>query len=163
MRSIFLIIFYFLFTAGCTSVPKGSAPRQVSGARSIHNFVYFGRDRERIYEAGFLSTEKLEGAQLMYSWKELEPEENNYEFKEIQNDLSFLQSRSKKLFIQLQDATFDPTLKAVPSYLLKNKKYQGGIALQYDDKGNAEGTVARRWDSAVQERFHRLLRALGKS
>jgi hypothetical protein len=56
----------------------------------------------------------------------------------------------------------------VPGYLLNDKKYNGGIAKQYqypgDDEQNAipEGWVARRWDPAVRERFHKLLDALGR-
>ncbi len=65
--------------------------------------------------------------------------------------------------------TFDPKLINIPRYLLNERQYNGGAAKQYtipdDDEGRAvpEGWVARRWDPAVQERFHTLLSALGKA
>ena len=53
-------------------------------------------------------------------------------------------------------------------YLLKEDRYHGGAELQYNIDGVDEvhatpaGWVARRWDPAVQERFHLLLLALGR-
>ena len=40
---------------------------------SIQHFVYFARDRELIKDHPFLSHSMFKGAQLMYSWRELEP------------------------------------------------------------------------------------------
>jgi len=80
----------------------------------------------------------------------------------------FLNSKGKKLFLQLQDASFDPTIVNVPRYLVNDARYHGGADKQYsikdDDEQGAvpEGWVARRWDPAVQGRFHKLLFALGK-
>jgi hypothetical protein len=56
----------------------------------------------------------------------------------------------------------------VPRYLLRESQYNGGADKQYHYKAGDEehavvaGWVARRWDPAVQERFHKLLFALGK-
>src|SRR4029079_17897841 len=81
--------------------------------------------------------------------------------------LAFLTSKGKKLFIQLQEASFSPQYKLVPNYLLSDE-YHGGSAPQYEIKNEdeehakVEGWVARRWDPKVQERFHKLLYALGK-
>jgi hypothetical protein len=129
---------------------------------SVHNYVFFGRERGRITERGFLNTPRFEGAQLMYSWKELEPKEDVYDFSVIKKDLKYLKSKGKKLFIQLQDTTFSPSMVAVPKYLQKNPKYHGGVVYQYDDKGKPEGLVLMRWDPVVRERFHKLLISLGK-
>jgi hypothetical protein len=138
-----------------------------AGAADIHQYVFFNRDRERIADPAFLSIKALEGAQLKYTWRELERQRDQYDFGDIQRDLSFLQSKGKKLFIQLQDASFDTNMVPIPRYLLKDARYHGGADLQYyiesDDEEHAtpQGWVARRWDSAVQERFHQLLLALG--
>jgi hypothetical protein len=128
----------------------------------VHNFAYFGRDRERIAELGFLGTANLEGAQLTYTWRQLEHGEHGYDFSAIENDLALLRSHGKALFVQLQDATFDASKPAVPNYLLEQHQYNGGAEFQYNDRGEAEGWVARRWDPAVQNRFQKLLVALGK-
>jgi hypothetical protein len=139
-----------------------------AGGEGTHHYVFFNRDRERISDAAFLSTKAFEGAQLKYTWRELEQGEDGYDFSAIERDLTFLNSKGKKLFIQLQDASFDPNIVNVPRYLLNDARYNGGADKQYsipdDDETRAvpEGWVARRWDPAVQERFHRLLSALGK-
>lgn len=134
----------------------------------VHHYVFFGFDRERVFDAAFLRTTRFQGAQLKYSWRELERDLDVYDFSSIERDLGFLTSNGKRLFVQLQDVTFNPTIINVPKYLLNDARYGGGAAKQYaipdDDEGRAapEGWVARRWDSAVQERFHRLLAALGR-
>lgn len=138
-------------------------------AKPVHHYVFFGQDRERIASASsFLETKALEGAQIKYSWRQLEPEKDAYDFSPIREDLAFLTSRGKKLFIQLQDVTFSETLINVPLYLRRDPIYNGGAARQYEYEGDDEaharvaGWMARRWDPAVQERFHKLLFALGK-
>ena len=144
------------------------APRQVA-AKSLHHYVFFGQDREKITRASsFLDTRALEGAQVVYSWRQLEPEKDAYDFSPIREDLAFLTSRGKKLFIQLQDVTFSESRINVPLYLLRDPIYNGGAAKQYEYEGDNEdqarvaGWMARRWDPAVQERFYKLLFALGK-
>ena len=139
-----------------------------AGGEGTHHYVFFNRDRERISDAAFLGTKAFEGAQLKYTWRELERGKDGYDFSDIERDLMFLNSKGKRLFIQLQDASFDPNIINVPRYLLNDARYNGGADKQYgipdDDETRAvpEGWVARRWDPAVQERFHRLLLALGK-
>jgi hypothetical protein len=72
------------------------------------------------------------------------------------------------LFVQVQDATFGLEFMPVPKYLREDPAYHGGVAQQasYPDgkpeKAKPYGWVARRWDPAVRERFHKLLAALGK-
>ena len=140
---------------------------QAVDAKPIHHYVFFDLNRERIAEASFLETKAFEGAQLKYTWRELEPEKDKYDFSAIRKDLVFLTSKAKKLFIQLQEVSFSPTRVLVPKYLLTDA-YNGGVAPQYEiDNGDEEhareaGWVARRWDPAVRERFHKLLQALGK-
>ncbi len=140
----------------------------MANGQRLHHYVFFNRDRERISDAAFLGTKAFEGAQLKYTWRELEQGKDGYDFSSIRQDLAFLKSNGKELFIQLQDVSFDPAIINIPRYLLNDPRYHGGAAKQYsipdDDEGRAvpEGWVARRWDPAVQERFHKLLLALGK-
>lgn len=134
----------------------------------VRHYVFFNRDRERIADAAFLETKAFEGAQLKYTWRELERGKDGYDFSAIEHDLAFLNSKGKKLFIQLQDVSFDPSIVNVPRYLLNDAQYNGGADKQYSIKDDAEehavqeGWVARRWDPAVQERLHKLLLALGQ-
>ena len=135
----------------------------------IAHFVFLDRERVRISEPSFLENRAVAGAQIKYTWRELEPQKDAYDFTPIRKDLAFLLSRGKRLFIQLQDVSFDPTVVLVPKYLLEDAAYHGGAAKQYDIKADdeahavVEGWVARRWDPAVRARFHKLLFALGKA
>lgn len=127
----------------------------------IKNFVYFSRDREEIHNHPFLKNKNFLGAQIMYSWKQLEPSKDNYDFSIIKKDLNYLNSKGKTLFIQLQDTTFMVNNKAIPNYLL-TAKYDGGAIYQRDDNGKPEGWAAKRWNPNVRKRFKKLLTALGK-
>lgn len=135
---------------------------------AVRHYVFFGMDRERIAEPAFLETPAFEGAQLKYTWRELEPRKGEYDFSAIRRDLVFLESRGKRLFVQLQDASFDPQRVLVPDYLREEPRYAGGANAQYrledeqESEAFVEGWVARRWDPAVRRRFHRLLAALGR-
>ena len=135
--------------------------------QEIQHYIFFNIDRERIKEKSFLQEENIAGAQLKYTWRELETAYDNYDFSAIHADLAYLTSKGKKLFIQIQDVSFDTAILVVPDYLLADDKYGGGAAIQYltDETDNIirqDGYVARRWDEAVQERFARLLVKLGE-
>jgi hypothetical protein len=140
-----------------------------ASVKPVHHYVFFGQDREKIKEAWeFLETKALDGAQVAYSWRQLEPGKDEYDFSLIREDLAFLTSKGKKLFIQLQDVTFNESRINVPLYLLRDSRYNGGADKQYrveggdEEHATVEGWMARRWDPAVQERFHKLLFTLGE-
>jgi hypothetical protein len=151
--------------SGCLLLLAGAAGP--SGA-AVHHYVFFNRERQRIADPAFQATKALEGAQLKYTWRELERGKDDYDFSSIRHDLMFLNTKGKKLFIQLQDVSFDPTVVNVPRYLVADPRYNGGAEKQYSIKGDdeehavPEGWVARRWDPAVQERWHKFLLALGR-
>ncbi|HEV8292459.1 MAG TPA: hypothetical protein VGP94_11070, partial [Tepidisphaeraceae bacterium] len=163
-----LLVVLLTTFCGVPVVAARPADAKQSPPPSVRHYVFFNRDRERISEASFLETRAIEGAQLKYSWRQLERGEGGYDFSEIQHDLAFLKSKGKALFIQIQDASFDPAIVPIPQYLLKQPQYHGGADRQYnifgDDEAHAKpaGWVARRWDPAVRDRFGKLLVALGK-
>lgn len=142
-------------------------PRQADVSRPRH-FIFFNRDRHRIREASFLETPSIDGAQLKYTWRELEPERDRYELQPLREDLAFLEQHGKRLFVQIQDVSFDEGIINVPKYLLDDPTFGGGVARQYEFEGDDESTataggwVARRWDPAVRQRFVELLRVLGR-
>ena len=133
------------------------------------HFIYFGLERSRIADAAFLETKNIAGAQLKYTWKELEPERGRYDLTAIHSDLEFLEKHDKRLFIQLQEVSFEERIINVPDYLLTDPQFNGGVARQYsfenDDESKpvAEGWVAHRWDPVVRERFVLLLQAMGEA
>jgi hypothetical protein len=78
-----------------------------------------------------------------------------------ENDYTIKSEHGKKLFIQLQDATFNFKYVGIPEYLLTDE-FNGGSIPQFNDNGEAVGWLAKRWNPKVQERFALLLKALGK-
>jgi hypothetical protein len=149
----------------------GSAPATLlaeAAPGQPKQYVFFNTDRERVHEPAFLVAPALAGAQIKYTWRQLEPQRGHYDFSAIRADLAFLAANKKRLFVQLQDASFSPTIINVPRYLLQDRRFHGGADKQYtidgDDEAHArpEGWVARRWDGAVRARFEKLLSALGR-
>lgn len=126
-------------------------------------YIFLGRGPASGYKK-FLQDAHIKGAQIIYTWRSLEPEKNIYNFQAIKRDLKTLNEEHKKLFIQIQDRSFSPNNIPVPSYLLTNE-YEGGIAQQGDHPGEEKpattGWVAKQWVPAVQKRFQKLLRKLG--
>ena len=140
-------------------------------AKPLHHYVFFGMDREKVKDAtAFLETKNFEGAQIAYSWRQLEPGKDEYDFSLIREDLAFLSSKGKKLFVQIQDVSFSEKWIHVPRYLLRDPQYGGGADKQYEYKFvdhretdvKVLGWMARRWDEKVRERFKKLLVELGK-
>lgn len=142
-------------------------PPPADATAAPQNFVFFGTERRRIAEPSFLETKAIVGAQLKYTWRELEPMRDQYELRPLLEDLAFLRKHGKRLFIQLQDASFDETIICVPDYLREDSTFNGGVARKYNIQGDDESTatsdgwVARRWDPAVRARFIKLLQVLG--
>jgi hypothetical protein len=138
-------------------------------AKAPHHYVFFGMDRESIPNAKtFFDTKAFEGAQVAYSWRQLEHTKDEYDFSLIREDLAFMRARGKKLWIQFQDVSFNPNRNHAPKYLLNEPQFNGGADKQYQIKGDDEaqavheGWMVRRWDPAVQERLYKLFAALGK-
>ncbi len=128
---------------------------------SIKHFVYFSRDREAIIYHPFLIHPMFKGAQIMYSWRNFEIQKGKYDFTILKQDYEYLLKFKKKIFIQIQDVTFNTMYKAIPDYLMTDE-YDGGATFQYNDEGKPEGWVAKRWNKKLRERFALLLKALGK-
>ncbi len=135
------------------------AAQEVDSANAKH-FIYFSHERDRITEPSFVNHPNILGAQLKYTWRELEPERDGYDFSAVLNDVATLEKHGKKLWIQLQDVSFSER-QIVPDYLLSDPTFNGGAAREYDENGKFSGWVARRWDAAVRARLSKLLRALG--
>src|SRR4249919_3060730 len=137
-------------------------------AANVHHYVFVGMDREKLAEPGFLDHKGVEGVQVKYTWRQLEQGKDKYVFDALRTDLSLVHAKGKKLFVQVQDATFGLEFMPVPKYLREDPTYHGGVAQQasYPDGKPEEakpyGWGARRWDPAVRERFLRLLATLGK-
>ncbi len=142
--------------------PTCGAPGSAQDNAPQH-YVFFRRDHERIADTAFLSNPRIAGAQLTFTWRELEPVAGGYDFRAVRDRLAFLTRHNKRLFLQLQDVSFGETI-LTPEYLRSDSAYHGGVARKYEGAAGEpprfDGWVARRWDPAVRERFALLFRAL---
>jgi len=135
----------------------------IARAEAVRNYIFVGRDREKLAERGFLDHKGVNGFQVRYSWRQLEQGKDKYDFDDIRADLALVKSKGKGLFIQIQDSNFVLAFVPVPKYLQEDPAYHGGVAYQTGERdGKPYGYVARRWDPAVRQRFIKLLFALGK-
>jgi len=116
--------------------------------------------------APLLKRPDIDGAQIVYSWKSLEPSKDHYDFSQVEKDLRFLDGLNRKLFIQLQDRFFEIGHKNIPQYLQTEPVYGGGLVPQVDNPGEGKpegyGWATQQWNPAVRERFQRLLAALAE-
>lgn len=137
-----------------------------ASAKSIRHYVFFGMDREKLKDAtAFLEHKGFDGAQITYSWRQLEPGKDEYDFSMVREDLAFLNSKGKKLFIQIQDVSFSEKWIHVPRYLMRDPQYGGGADKQYNYRWvnhretdvKVLGWMARRWDENVRARFKKFL------
>ncbi len=148
-----IVLLTAVLAAPCGTRPTAAPPS---------NFVFFGRDHERVAESAFLTHRWIAGAQLTYTWRELEPERDRYDFTAIRRQLDLLAQHGKRLFIQVSDVTFADRVP-VPDYLRSDPAFHGGAARKYEGAtGDFDGWVARRWDPAVRARFAHLLEALAR-
>lgn len=138
------------------------------GWAQLKNYMFIGMDRELLQDTSKWATNGLfQGVQIAYSWRQLEPEKDKYDFGIIKEDLDLLNKYGKRLFIQVQDVSFQMKWNFAPRYLLEDTIYHGGANKQYSFKNYEEkeyidmGWVVRRWDTAVQQRLHKLFAALG--
>lgn len=114
-----------------------------------------------------LDRSDIGGVQALYSWKSLEPEEDCYNFTQIEKDLTLIHSKNKELWIQLQDRSFNKSNNPVPEYL-HQALYNNGSAPECDgDKCDTDfqvdGWAAVQWNSHVRARFQLLIQHLAES
>ena len=79
---------YLLHLAAIAMSCHGHAEQ--SSDNKTHNFVFFAKERELLPNHPFLKIKTFEGAQITYSWKQLEPGEDNYDFEDIDADLKIV-------------------------------------------------------------------------
>ncbi len=68
-------------------------------------FLFLGGDRASTFQET-LQNPCIRGVQIIYSWRQLEPQKGVYDFSKIEEDLNDLSRIDKKLFIQIQDRSF---------------------------------------------------------
>lgn len=147
---------FFLILLFC--IPTWAEPSK------IQNFLFIGGDDPKTFESKL--TDKIDGVQIIYTWKSLESEKDKYDFQKIENDLTYLNLKGKKLWVQLQDRFFEAKARRVPDYILNDAIYEGGLARQKDNPGEnlpaGTGWVSKQWNSPLQQRYQKLIFELAK-
>ena len=129
------------------------------------NFLYTSSDKLETM-ASLIRRPDIAGVQVVYSWKSLETAKDQYDFSQIERDLVYLEGLDRKLFVQLQDRFFEVQHRNIPTYLLQEPIYRGGLVAQADNPGEnlpeGHGWVTQQWNPAVRQRFQKLLAALAR-
>lgn len=110
----------------------------------------------------------LRGIQVRYEWRDLETTEGVYNFKAIEDLLSQLQNKKVQLVLLIHFKSFKPDNIAVPDYIAKESKYEGG-SFPYNHGNDKNGTptpiagyTAKLWNPNIRDRYIALFDALGK-
>lgn len=150
MRSVLLL--------GVLASQAVAAPRN----NTVINWLYTGQIDDTTL--ALLDRPDIAGVQALYNWKSLEPEQDQYDFSRINNDLKRVQAKGKQLWVQLQDRTFSIEYNPVPKYLHAPMYSNGSVEVcDGEDCGNnfeAGGWLAVHWNEHVRERFQALLKAM---
>lgn len=96
------------------------------------------------------------GVQKRYTWSDLEPSKDHYDFSEIRRDLALLEKHDQRLVMQIQYKAFGHGQRHVPDYV-QGPEYGGGV---YRARSGSFDPVL--WDARVGERMDALLAALGR-
>lgn len=94
------------------------------------------------------------GIQKRYKWSTLEPQEGQYDFSEIEDDLAKLAAVNRRLVIQVQAKSFKTGETYAPAYLL-NQRFAGGVFRHENGYG------LKLWNNAIRDRVISLVQALG--
>lgn len=97
------------------------------------------------------------GAQIKYTWRNLEPAKDIYDFSLICSDLNFLKSDGKHLIAQIQIKAFNGDPSNLPDYILNDSIYAGG-EVSYNNT-----RTPKRWNLGIITRLGQLYTALADS
>src|SRR4051812_8204123 len=80
------------------------------------NFVYLGQD-DLDGALPILDRPDIDGAEVMYVWRNLEPARGAYDFSMIEHDLALIRARGKRMFVEVLDRFFAPGARHLPQYM----------------------------------------------
>ncbi|KAF1737239.1 hypothetical protein CRV24_002855 [Beauveria bassiana] len=152
---MFPILFLAAFASQAVAAPAASNT-------TVRNWLYTSQIDNKTLD--LLDRPDIEGVQALYSWKSLEPQQDEYDFSRINHDLELVQAKGKRLWVQLQDRTFSIDSNPVPKYL-HAPIYNNGSVPQCDGSHcdthfQIVGWVAAQWNEHVRRRFQALLKAM---
>ncbi len=143
--------------AGGPADPPADKPTEVKWYPGHYLTLASNQPREGWREIA--DKERFSGGQRIYTWRQLEPTADAYDFTAIAADLAYLRGQNQRLVLEVWDNSFlgEPA-PPVPDYLL-DAAYSGGIARP---AANPKVVRTKRWVPAVMDRYLLLVQALGK-
>lgn len=133
-----------------------------------HYYMLAGKGRDDAYFkavfAELRSTPALQGIQVRFSWRDLEPAKDRYDFSGVDQLLAQLAVERKRMVILLQVKSFDadPQYAPVPVYA-RSTEYAGGMfAFSSVNRTGIRGYGTRLWNPHVYDRLVALIDTLGK-
>lgn len=111
------------------------------------------------------------GMQKRYYWKDIEPTKDNFDFSTIDADVAWCNANNRKLVPMIGDKIFFGEFIPVPDYVATGSEYGSATTITgyggtyygvYDEQGDGQHIIARRWNKPVEERFINLMRILGE-
>jgi hypothetical protein len=146
--------------ADCVATPTDSTDSagSIKWNPGHYMLVFLGESHESILSRRIPEICKesaLQGLQMRLEWVELEPSKDNYDFTRVDEVYDALERCGKRLVLQVLAVKFNSDSTAfVPSYLLSDGKYNGGVAK------TKTGHIARLWEAPTMDRLIALSRAL---
>ncbi len=110
------------------------SPSYQAQAAEPKNFLFLDADDISDYRA-MLTRRDIAGGQIIYSWNQLEPEKDKYDFLKIERDLAIVKILHKKLWVSIDDLNFSLEWKNIPNYLSQDPIYGGGVVYQHSYVG----------------------------
>ena len=105
----------------------------------------------------YVDMPEFDGFTVMFDWKDLEPEQGQYDFSELEQTLDYLSSQGKTMQLMLHDRSFaqdDCASSAAPQYI----QDMGGT---YVDKNNR--CMTKLYDDEIMDHKIALLQEIGKN
>jgi hypothetical protein len=98
---------------------------------------------------------RFRGVSRFYAWRDLEPQRDRYDFRQVHRHLAEMERLGKRLALHVEVQAYHEGRNYVPDYV-KGAEFGGGIYVSF--KGAVNPVL---WNDAVAERIAKLYRALG--
>ncbi|HBB65986.1 MAG TPA: hypothetical protein DCZ93_01530 [Elusimicrobia bacterium] len=153
------IVFYFILVSSAFTGAYAET-RNYTKWHPGHYALLGKKERDPASVEKWLSIlpKEFAGIKTGFTWRELEPEKDKYDFSRVEKVLKLCEKYNKHFALQLMERCFSADITPLPDYIYNDSEYHGGAAKKVDNKGE----VARLWDRAVIERLNKLMRAMGE-
>lgn len=142
---------------------NGRRPAKAKGLAFHPGYwVFVGGDGREKFE--FLKEcPEIVGVKKVYTWRELEPAEGQYDFSEIEGDLKYCEALGKRFWLRIGHTEWSGRGKPkTPEYMWADPKYGGDSKWYGNFPRGKRGWYPVFWNPHVKARWAALCEALGK-